>query len=62
MMWAVFFNGVFGIIMMITFVFCGGALDSVLESSTGIPVLQAVYNATGSIAGTELMGAVLEFL
>lgn len=59
MMWAVFFNGVFGIIMMITFVICGGALDTVLESPTGVPVLQAVYNATGSVAGTEVMGAVL---
>jgi choline transport protein len=62
MMWAVVFNGIFGIIMMITFVFCGGALDSVLESPTGQPVLQAVYNATGSIAGTEVMGAILVIL
>ncbi|KAH8633397.1 hypothetical protein IG631_12031 [Alternaria alternata] len=62
MMWAVFFNGIFGCIMMITFVICGGALDSVLESPTGQPVLQAVYNATGSITGTEIMGAVLVVL
>lgn len=62
MMWAVFFNGVFGIIMMITFVFCGGALESVLDSPTGVPVLQAVYNATGSVAGTEVMGALLVVL
>ncbi|KAF2630415.1 amino acid permease-like protein [Macroventuria anomochaeta] len=62
MMWAVFFNGVFGIIMMITFVFCGGALDSVLETHTGVPVLQAVYNATGSIAGTIVMGTILVIL
>ncbi|KAJ4392761.1 hypothetical protein N0V91_011276 [Didymella pomorum] len=62
MMWAVFFNGVFGIIMMITFVFCGGALDSVLESPTGVPVLQAVYNATGSVAGTIVMGTILVIL
>ena len=47
---------------MITFVICGGALDSVLESPTGQPVLQAVYNATGSITGTEIMGAVLVVL
>lgn len=62
MMWAVFFNGIFGIIMMITFVFCGGALDSVLESPTGVPVLQAVYNATGSVAGTIVMGTILVIL
>ncbi|KAF2029012.1 amino acid permease-like protein [Setomelanomma holmii] len=62
MMWAVFFNGVFGIIMMITFVFCGGALESVLESPTGVPALQAVYNATGSVVGAEVMGAILVIL
>ncbi|KAF2999362.1 hypothetical protein E8E13_006068 [Curvularia kusanoi] len=59
MMWAVFFNGLFGIIMMITFVFCGGALNSVLESSTGVP---AVYNATGSVDGTLIMGLMLVVL
>ena len=62
MMWAVIFNGIFGITMMITFVFCGGALDSVLDSPTGQPVLQAVYNATGSITGTEIMGTLLIIL
>lgn len=62
MMWAVFFNGVFGIIMMITFVICGGALESVLSSPTDQPVLQAVYNATGSVAGTLVMGSMLVLL
>lgn len=62
MMWATFFNGMFGIAMMITFVFCGGALDSVLDSATGVPVLQAVYNATGSIGGTVVMGVLLVIL
>ncbi|KAF2110208.1 amino acid permease-like protein [Lophiotrema nucula] len=62
MMWATFFNGIFGIVMMITFVFCGGALDSVLDSPTGVPVLQAVYNATDSVAGTMVMGVLLVIL
>jgi amino acid transporter len=62
MMWATFFNGIFGIIMMITFVFGGGALDCVLDSATGAPVLQAVYNATGSKAGTVVMGSLLVIL
>ncbi|KAF2731414.1 amino acid transporter [Polyplosphaeria fusca] len=59
MMWATFFNGLLGIAMMITFVFCGGALDSVLNSDTGVPVLQALLNATGSIAGTTILGVLL---
>lgn len=62
MMWATFFNGVFGVAMIITFVFCGGALDSVINSPTGVPVLQAVYNATGSLAGTTAMGTLLVIL
>ncbi|ORY09001.1 amino acid permease-like protein [Clohesyomyces aquaticus] len=62
MMWATFFNGIFGITMMITFVFCGGALDSVINSATGVPVLQAGYNATGSVAGSAVMGTLLIIL
>ncbi|KAF2686929.1 amino acid permease-like protein [Lentithecium fluviatile CBS 122367] len=62
MIWATFFNGILGIAMMITFVFCGGALDSVLDSPTGVPVLQAVYNASGSVAGTVVMGIFLVIL
>lgn len=64
MMWAVFFNGVFGIIMMITFVICGGALESFLDPNiiTGQPVLYAVYNATGSVAGALVMGTILVIL
>lgn len=63
MMWAVFFNGVFGIVMMITFVICGGALESFLDLTyTGQPVLYAVYNATGSVAGALVMGTILVIL
>ncbi|RMZ70983.1 hypothetical protein GMOD_00008658 [Pyrenophora seminiperda CCB06] len=62
MVWGVFFNGILGCIMMITFMVCGGASDSVVTSMTGQPVLQAIYNATGSIAGTEAMGALLVIL
>jgi len=62
MMWGVFLNGVLGCIMIITFMICGGASDAVIASLTGQPVLQAIYNATGSIAGTEAMGALLLIL
>lgn len=63
MMWAVFFNGVFGIVMMITFVICGGALESFLDLTyTGQPMLYAVYNATGSVAGALVMGTILVIL
>ena len=63
MMWAVFFNGVFGIVMMITFVICGGALESSLDPTyTGQPVLYAVYNATGSVASALIMGTILVIL
>ncbi|KAK1920417.1 hypothetical protein P3342_002714 [Pyrenophora teres f. teres] len=62
MMWGVFLNGILGCIMMITFMVCGGASDDVIASMTGQPVLQAVYNATSSIVGTEVMGVLLVVL
>ncbi|KAI2487155.1 Amino acid transporter [Pyrenophora tritici-repentis] len=62
MMWGAFLNGILGCIMMITFMVCGGASEGVIASMTGQPVLQAVYDATGSITGTEVMGALLIIL
>lgn len=42
-----------------TLIFCLGDLGSVLNSATGQPVIQIFYNATGSVAGTCVMVAVV---
>ncbi|GAB7350015.1 hypothetical protein MBLNU459_g0689t1 [Dothideomycetes sp. NU459] len=63
MMWATVVNGILGIVMMITFCFAvGDSLDDVLNSATGIPIIQLLYNVTGSNAGTVVMGTVLIIL
>lgn len=62
MVWATFFNGLLGLTMIITLCFCIGDIDGVLKSSTGIPIIQVLYNATGSFNGTVVMTCVLIIL
>lgn len=63
MIWATVINGILGIIMMITFCFAvGDNLDVILNSNTGIPVVQLLYNVTGSHAGTTVMTLLLLIL
>lgn len=57
--WAVAANAAMLWIVGITLIFCLGDLDSVLGTATGQPVIQIFYNATGSIAGTNVMIAVV---
>ena len=59
MVWATFFNGLFGLTMIITLCFCIGDIDSVLDSPTGIPIIQVLYNSTGSFNGTVVMTVLL---
>ncbi|KAF2726093.1 amino acid transporter [Polychaeton citri CBS 116435] len=59
MMWATFFNGIMGITMLITFCFCIPNIDPVINTLTGNPILQVVYNVTGSLAGTCVLGTLL---
>jgi amino acid permease len=47
------------LVVGITFIFCLGDLDSVLNSPTGQPMIQVFYNATQSVAGTSVMAAVV---
>ncbi|KAI6858702.1 amino acid transporter-like protein [Hortaea werneckii] len=46
--WAVVSNAAMLLLVRITYIFCLGDLDSVLNSDTGQPVVQVFYNATGS--------------
>ena len=52
-------NAAMLILVGITFIFCLGDLDRVLNTSTGQPVIQVFYNATQSVAGTSIMVAVI---
>ncbi|KAL8985019.1 MAG: hypothetical protein Q9205_001159 [Flavoplaca limonia] len=62
MVWATFFNGLLGLTMTITLCFCIGDIDGVLNSPTGIPVMQVLYNSTGSFTTTVIMTTVLIIL
>lgn len=59
MVWATFFNGLLGLVMLITFCFCLGNVDDVLNSPTGVPIIQVLYNSTASMAGTTVLTVVL---
>lgn len=58
-LWAVAANALMLIVVGITFIFCLGDLDSVLNSPTGQPMIQVFYDATQSQAGTGVMVAVV---
>ena len=53
------FNGALGLVMLITFCFCIGDIDSVLSTPTGYPFIQVFYNATLSTAGATAMTSVM---
>lgn len=69
MMWASFFNALFGLVMLITLCFCLGPdwQDNVLglgdtPTQTGIPIIQVLYTSTNSITGTMIMTTILIIL
>ncbi|KAK3655719.1 hypothetical protein LTR56_003368 [Elasticomyces elasticus] len=59
MIWATFGNGIMGIGMLITFCFCITDLEVLLDANNGLPVIQVLSNATGSKAGTIILGSIL---
>ncbi|SMR44927.1 unnamed protein product [Zymoseptoria tritici ST99CH_3D1] len=62
MMWATVLNGVLGITMLITFCFCITDLPTLLESDSSFPIVQVLQNATGSVAASCVLGALLVVL
>lgn len=56
------FNGLLGLAMMITVLFCIGDLETVLGTKTGFPFIQVFYDSVGNIAGATAMGAVVVVL
>jgi choline transport protein len=52
-------NGALGFIMLITFAFALGDVESVLATPTKYPYIQVFYNATRSKAGTTVMSSII---
>jgi amino acid transporter len=57
--WAVITNAAMLILVGITYVFCIGNVQQVLNTPTYQPVIQVFYNATRSKAGTTVMCVVI---
>ncbi|KAK3724871.1 hypothetical protein LTR37_000919 [Vermiconidia calcicola] len=63
MMWATFGNGILGIAMVITFCFCITDLNEVIgPKASDYPIIHVVHTATGSYAGTIVLGGLLVLL
>jgi amino acid transporter len=58
-MWAAAVNGTLGWIMIITFAFTLGDLETILATTTGYPFIQVFFDVTGSYAGTSIMTAIV---
>lgn len=61
-MWAVVPNLALGFVMVVTLVFTLADIESILSSPTNQPLIQILYNVTGSFAAINTMGAVLIIL
>lgn len=56
-MWSIVVNGTLGFIMLVTFCFTLGDLDSILMAYN--PMVQVFYNTTNSYAGANAMTAII---
>jgi amino acid transporter len=61
MVLSVLINGVMAWVTVIVLLFCIGDPVKALESPTGYPVIEILYNATGSKVGTSVLMAMLSF-
>ena len=52
-------NGATGYAMVLAVLFCLGDVDSVVNSATGFPFIQAFFNGTNSYAGATVMTALI---
>ncbi|MCJ1405363.1 hypothetical protein MMC11_008590 [Xylographa trunciseda] len=55
MMWAIGINGILGFVMLLTFCFTLGDIDSILTTNLGFPFIQVFFNSTESYTGTTIL-------
>ena len=56
--WSIIINGTMAFVMGITLIFTLGDIDNLLATVTRQPFIQQIYNATGSLGGTNAMVAI----
>lgn len=59
MMWTASLNGSLGFVMLVTFCFCLGDVETILSNPEIMPFFQVFYNTTKSHVGTSVMTAIL---
>lgn len=59
MIWTLIINGSTGFVMIVTFAFCIGDIDQVMQTKTGFAFIQVFYNSTGSAAAATGMTTVI---
>jgi len=58
MIWTAVVNSSLGFLMLVTFCFCLGDVESAISSPTGQPHIQIMYNATQSISGATALASI----
>ncbi|KAL5114625.1 hypothetical protein ACEQ8H_007470 [Pleosporales sp. CAS-2024a] len=58
MIWTAIVNSAMGFFMLVTFCFCLGDVNSVLNTNTGQPHIQAMFNATQSVSGATALASI----
>ena len=58
-MWTVGPNAALGFLIAVTLIFTLGNAEEILQTSTGQPFIQVFYNGTRSLAGTNVMVAIV---
>lgn len=58
MIWTAVVNSSLGFLMLVTFCFCLGDVESAISSPTGQPHIQIMYNATQSIPGATALASI----
>jgi choline transport protein len=58
MIWTAVSNSVLGFLMLVTFCVCLGDVESAINSPTGQPHIQILYNATQSVGGASALASI----
>ncbi len=56
---AVYIGAITGFIFLIAVCFCIGDISSTASSTTGVPLIQIIYDSTGSVVGTCFLSSLL---
>ncbi|ORY16828.1 amino acid/polyamine transporter I [Clohesyomyces aquaticus] len=62
MLWTAISNSCLGLLMLITFCFCLGDVESVITTPTMFPHIQIIHNATNSHVGTTILASITVIL